>query len=153
MNRAVSILFYMILAFITCVMAANVKPVTAEIGTDAQDRRDAINHVYIAGIFAVLFIVSALRFDIGNDYAQYTLTAHEVYAGGYVVTEAGFNALVKLVYTLLNREYYEVVFALFAVVTLLLFLRVFYRDSACFSQSFFLFMTLGIYFQTFNTVR
>lgn len=153
MGRVVSILFYMILAFITCVMAANVKPAAAGRGTDAYYRRCAVNHVYIAGIFAILFIVSALRFDIGNDYAQYTLTAHEAYVGGYVVTETGFNVLVKLVYTLLNREYYEVVFALFAIVTLALFLRVFYRDSADFSQSFFLFMTLGLYFQTFNTVR
>ena len=153
MSRAVSVLFYMILAFITCVMATNVKPVTAGRGTDAYYRRCAVNHVYIAGIFVILFIVSALRFDIGNDYAQYTLTAHEAYVGGYVVTEAGFNILVKLVYTLFNREYYEIVFALFAIVTLVLFLRVFDRDSVNFSQSFFLFMTLGLYFQTFNTVR
>lgn len=153
MSRAVSVLFYMFLAFATYVMAANVKPVTAEKGTDACFRRNAVNRVYIAGIFAVLFLVSALRFDIGNDYAQYTHTAHEAYVGGYVVTEAGFNVLVKLVYTLLNREYYEVIFALFALVTLALFLHVFYRDSADFSQSFFLFMTLGLYFQTFNTVR
>lgn len=153
MNRAVSILFYLFIAFLTYVMAANVKPVTAEQGTDAYYRRNAVNRVYIAGIFAVLFIVSAFRFDIGNDYAQYTLTAHEAYVGGYVVTEAGFNILVKLVYTLLNREYYEVIFALFAFITLTLFLHAFYRNSADFSQSFFLFMTLGLYFQTFNTVR
>lgn len=153
MGRAVSVLFYLFLAFITYVMATNVRPVTTGVGTDAYYRRKAVNRVYIAGIFTILFLVSALRFDIGNDYTQYTLTAHEAYVGGYVVTEAGFNVLVKLVYTLFNREYYEIVFALFAFVTLAIFLHVFERDSADFSQSFFLFMTLGLYFQTFNTVR
>lgn len=158
MDRAISVLFYTVLAFITCVMASNVKSVTAQTemdayGTDASIRRNTVNHVYIAGIFALLFLVSALRFDIGNDYAQYTLTAHEAYVGGYVVTEVGFNILVRAIYTLFYGECYEVIFALFAAATLFLFLRGFYRDSVSFSQSFFLFMTLGLYFQTFNTIR
>lgn len=153
MSRAGSIIFYMAIAFVTCVMARNVDTITMQKDTDACLRQRAINKLYIAGIFAVLFIVSALRFDIGNDYAQYTLTAHEAYVGGYVVTETGFNLLVKAVYTLLGQEYYEVIFAIFAFATLLLFLRSFYRDSVDFSQSFFLFMMLGLYFQTFNTVR
>lgn len=153
MGRSVSILFYMAIAFLTCIMAVNVKPVIAAEGTDAYLRRKALNRLYLAGIFAVLFTVSALRFDIGNDYAQYTLTAHEAYVGGYVVTETGFNLLVKFLYTLFNAECYEVIFAIFAFATLSLFLRVLYRDSADFSQGFFLFMMLGLYFQTFNTVR
>ena len=66
----------------------------------------------------MLFLMSALRFDIGNDYWQYTQTAHEVYVGGYVVTEVGFNWLVKLLYLLSGGEYYELVFAFFAFVTL-----------------------------------
>lgn len=95
----------------------------------------------------------ALRFDIGNDYGQYTQTAHEAYVGGYVVTEAGFNWLVRLLYGIAGGEYYELVFAVFAFVTLLFFLKAFMRQSVSFSQTFFLFMTLGLYFQTFNTVR
>jgi len=121
--------------------------------TDVCLRKTALNKLYLVGIFTILFVVSALRFGIGNDYPQYTLTAHEAYVGGYVVTEPGFNYLVRFLYTLLHGEYYEAVFAVFGFVTLLLFLRVLYRDSVDFSQSFFLFMTLGIYFQTFNTVR
>lgn len=153
MDRVLSVIFYMAIAFITYVMSTNIRSVTVAGGTDAALRRRALNRLYLAGIFAVLFMVSALRFGIGNDYAQYTLTAHEAYVGGYVVTETGFNLLVRFVYTLFGRECYEVVFAIFGFATLLLFLWVFYRDSADFSQSFFLFMTLGLYFQTFNTVR
>ncbi len=153
MARIISIVFYIAVAFGTCIMALHVRPACAGARKDACLRQNALNRLFLSGIFAVLFAVSALRFGIGNDYAQYTLTAHEAYVGGYVVTEPGFNYLVRLVYTLFGWECYEAVFALFAFFTLFLFLRVFYRDSADFAQSFFLFMTLGLYFQTFNTVR
>lgn len=153
MSRAVSVIFYMVITLITCVMSKNVCSVTVEGKTDANLRKKALNKLYLVGIFASLFVVSALRFGIGNDYRQYTITAHEAYVGGYVVTEAGFNYLVRAIYTLLGAEYYEAVFAVFAFVTLLIFLHVLYRDSVDFAQSFFLFMALGFYFQTFNTVR
>lgn len=166
MNRMLSIIFYAAIAAITYVMSRRVDNKAAlgskaEYGDfavgrkqkDAQLRRCALNKLYIAGIFAILFAISALRYGIGNDYGQYVVTAHEAYVGGYVVTEMGFNFLVRLIYALFGGECYEVVFAIFAFVTLLIFLKVFYRDSVDFSQSFFLFMTLGIYFQTFNTVR
>jgi hypothetical protein len=112
-----------------------------------------MNKVLLAGIFMILFTVSALRFDIGNDYYTYTQTAHEASVGGYVVTEVGFNYLVRIVYTVLNGEYYEAVFAIFAFVTLAIFLKAIKRQSVNFFDTFFLFMMLGIYFQTFNTVR
>ena len=147
MNRALSIIFYAAITIITYVMSRNVD------NKDALLRTRALNRLYIAGIFAILFTVSALRYGIGNDYEQYAATAHEAYVGGYVVTEPGFNFLVRIVYTIFGGECYEAIFAIFAFVTLFIFLKVFYRDSADFSQSFFLFMALGIYFQTFNTVR
>lgn len=161
MDRILSIMFYAAIAAITYVMSTRVdnkaavciKATVEKKQKDALLRRCALNKLYIAGIFAILFTLSALRYGIGNDYEQYIVTAHEAYVGGYVVTEPGFNVLVRLVYTIFGGECYEVIFALFAFVTLLIFLKVLYRDSADFSQSIFLFMTLGIYFQTFNTVR
>lgn len=95
------------------------------------------NRLYMTGIFCILFMVSALRFDIGNDYRQYTQTAHEAYVGGYVVTEAGFNVLVRFLYGIMGGEYYELVFAVFAFVTLYFFLKAFWRQSVDFSQTFF----------------
>lgn len=76
------------------------------------------NRLYFIGIFLVLFLMFALRFDIGNDYWQYTQTAHEVYVGGYVVTEVGFNWLVRLLYQFSGGECYELMFAVFAFATL-----------------------------------
>ncbi len=152
MGKTGSIAFYAILSLITCVMATRVRQPAHE-SADSRLRQMSLNRLFIAGIFVILFAVSALRSGIGNDYWQYADTAHEAYVGGYVVTEAGFNVLVRAVYTLFNCECYEVVFAIFAFVTLALFLHTLYRDSVDFAFSFFLFMSLGIYFQTFNTVR
>lgn len=143
-----SVCLYLLLTVITVWMA---RQVTIE--QKQPGRRYALQKSYVIGIFLVLFACSALRFDVGNDYQQYTYTAHEAYVGGYVVTEAGFNYLVKLVYGLFGGEYYEIVFALFAFVTLFFFLKAIYEQSIDFGFSFFLFMTLGFYFQTFNTVR
>lgn len=156
MTRIVSILFYLSIAAGTCVMAYQIQPYHADETVWSCGRRTSKsfqNRLFITGIFCILFLAAALRFDIGNDYGQYTQTAHEAYVGGYVVTESGFNWLVRFLYWLAGGEYYELVFAVFAFVTLLFFFKAFTRQSVNFSQTFFLFMTLGLYFQTFNTVR
>ena len=155
-GRIFSIVFYMLIAAGTCAMAYRIQPYAADepvwIGGE-RSVKSVRNRLYMTGIFCILFMVSALRFDIGNDYRQYTQTAHEAYVGGYVVTEAGFNVLVRFLYGIMGGEYYELVFAVFAFVTLYFFLKAFWRQSVDFSQTFFLFMMMGLYFQTFNTVR
>lgn len=145
----------MFIAALTCVMASRVEPAAGgpEWACGRRTEKSFRNRLYITGIFAALFLMLALRFDIGNDYRQYTQTAHEAYVGGYVVTEAGFNSLVRVLYFLAGGECYELMFAVFAFATLAFFMKAFERQSADFSQTFFLFMTLGLYFQTFNTVR
>lgn len=155
-DRILSILFYLSIAAVTCAMAYRIQEYQAGEPVWVHGRRtekNFQNRLLFIGIFCILFTVAALRFDIGNDYRQYTETAHEAYVGGYVVTEVGFNWLVRLLYGIAGGEYYELVFAVFAFVTLLFFLRAFARQSVSFPQSFFLFMTLGLYFQIFNTVR
>lgn len=149
--RAASICFYALIAGVTIAMAGQVK---TEYRLQPKGTRAVVgNQIFIAGIFAILFLCSALRFDIGNDYEQYTQTAHEAFVGGYVVTEVGFNWLVRIVYTLFCGEYYEIVFAIFAFATILIFLKALYEQSVDFKASFFIFMTLGLYFQTYNTMR
>lgn len=155
-DRICSILFYIAITVMTSLMALQVINNKQSISCFANGRRTRQsfgNRLFITGIFVILFLCSALRFDIGNDYWKYTQTAHEVYVGGYVVTEMGFNFIVKLIYGLCGSECYELVFALFAFVTIRIFLKAFYEQSVDFSWTFFLFMTMGLYFQTFNTVR
>lgn len=156
LGRVCSIVLYALIAAVTCIMAYQIQPLQAgDAGwvNGQRTRRSYQNRLFMTGIFLILFAILALRFDIGNDYRQYTQTAHEAYVGGYVVTEVGFNMLVKLLYQIAGGEYYELVFAVFAFFTLLFFLKAFIRQSVSFYQTFFLFMTWGLYFQTFNTVR
>ncbi|MCM1182573.1 MAG: EpsG family protein [Roseburia sp.] len=156
LDRACSIVFYLVIAATTGLMASRVSAggAKAPVFVNGERTRQSFwNRLFLTGIFAILFLCAALRFDVGNDYQQYTQTAHEAYVGGYVVTEIGFNRLVRLVYTLLGGEYYEAVFAIFSFATIWVFLRALYRQSVSFTQSFFLFMTLGLYFQTYNTMR
>ena len=141
-----SILFYLLIAAGTIYLSGR-----AEYSRKNGNR--FLTKTYVSAVFVILFLCAALRFDVGNDYSQYTQTAHEASVGGYVVTEVGFNWLVRLVYGLCGGEYYEVVFAIFAFATLYLFLKAMYEQSESFAFSFFLFMTLGLYFQTYNTVR
>ena len=117
------------------------------------NRRSFLNKSALLFLFTVLTGLAALRIDVGNDYGNYVNTFHEIYVGGYVVTEPGFNLLVSFLYTLSGGENYLLVFGFFAAATTFLFLKAMYDQSLDFPLSFALFMLLGLYFRTFNTVR
>lgn len=121
--------------------------------TYGTTRRQALSWVCLIAVFNILFLLSALRGEVGNDYKTYAVTFHEVWVNGYVVTEPGFNLLVKIVYTIVGHENYIAVFAVFSFATVFLFVKTFHEDSENFFLSMFLFMTLGLYFRTFTTVR
>lgn len=104
-------------------------------------------------IFTTLFIVSAIRLDVGQDYGRYVWFMHMVVYDGHVPTEIGFNVLVKLIYWLFGYGNFLIVFAVIAFLTIMIFLWTLYRDSENFWFSFFLFMSFGYYFQSFSTVR
>lgn len=116
-------------------------------------RQQACNRVCLPAIFAILFLLSACRLNVGNDYAKYVEFMHLVNCDAYVPTEIGFNLLVKLVYGLSGYENFLLVFAVYAFVTAFFFLLAMYEQSDEFRLTFFLFMMLGYYFQTFSTVR
>lgn len=116
-------------------------------------RQQLCNRVCLTAIFAVLFLLSACRLNVGNDYARYVEFMHLVNCDAYVPTEIGFNLLVKLLYGLSGYENFLLVFAFYSFVTVLFFLLAMYEQSDEFGLTFFLFMALGYYFQTFSTVR
>lgn len=116
-------------------------------------RQQLCNRVCLTAIFLILFLLSACRLNVGNDYAKYVEFMHLVNCDAYVPTEIGFNLLVKLIYGLSGYENFLLVFAVYSFVTVLFFLLAMYRQSDEFGLTFFLFMTLGYYFQTFSTVR
>lgn len=116
-------------------------------------RQQILNRLCLVSVFLLLFGVSALRLNVGNDYAKYVEFMHLIRCDAMVPTEFGFNAVVKFLYRISGFENYLLVFAVFAFVTIFLFMKAIYDQADSFGMSFFLFMTLGYYFQTFNTVR
>ncbi len=116
-------------------------------------RQQLCNRVCLTAIFVILFLLSACRLNVGNDYAKYVEFMHLVNCDAYVPTEIGFNLMVKLIYGLSGYENFLLVFAFYAFVTVLFFLLAMYEQSDEFGLTFFLFMALGYYFQTFSTVR
>lgn len=152
------IILYALVAATTMALACLVKKqaqqVTGQLHrTERFTRRQGLNTLSLLAIFTVLFLLAALRLEVGNDYGTYVDTIHEIYVGGYVVTEPLFNAVVKVLCELSGGENYLLVFAVFAFVTIWIFLKALYEQTDDFPLAFFLFMTLGIYFRTFNTVR
>lgn len=116
-------------------------------------RQQLLNGICLLFMFLVLFAVSACRLNVGNDYAKYVEFMHLVNCDAYVPTEIGFNTIVKIIYGISGFENFLLVFAFFALFTVLLFLAAIYKQADSFGFSFFLFMAFGYYFQSFNTVR
>lgn len=145
-------ILYITVAAVTALLAGmvNNRPVTRPYRTT---RQQMCNRVCLLSIFLILFALSACRLNVGNDYAKYVEFMHLVNCDAYVPTEIGFNLLVKVIYGLSGFENYLLVFAVYAFVTLWFFLRAMYEQSDDFPLTFFLFMALGYYFQTFSTVR
>lgn len=145
-------ILYVTVAVVTVLLASlvNNRTVTQPYSVT---RQQLCNRVSLTAIFVILFTLSACRLNVGNDYAKYVEFMHLVWCNSYVPTEIGFNLLVKLVYWMSGYENYLLVFAIYAFVTVGLFLAAIYDLSDEFGLSFFLFMALGYYFQTFSTVR
>ena len=150
-------IFYGLLGAVTIALACLVENRASccakAVGGMGMTRRQACRCAAHCTLFLLLAGKAALRIDVGNDYGNYVNTFHEIYVGGYVVTEPGFNWLVRFLFLLSGGENYLLVFGLFAVATAVIFLKAMYDQSVDFTLSFALFMLLGLYFRTFNTVR
>ena len=145
-------ILYITVAAVTVLLGSmvNCRPVMQPYRTT---RQQMCNRVCLFAVFLILFALSACRLNVGNDYAKYVEFMHLVNCDAYVPTEAGFNLLVKIIYGLSGFENYLLVFAVYAFVTIGIFLFGMYEQSEDFPLTFFLFMALGYYFQTFSTVR
>lgn len=149
-------LLYVILTIVTTAFAYFVKR-SGENFTTGQmlTRRSMRNGILLCGIFLMLFFVSAFRFRVGNDYSRYEEFFRLMMIEGSdgVPTEIGFNLLAKGIQYLFGTNVNLFIFAVFAALTIGLFLKGIYQLSVEFCFSFFLFMTFGYYFNSMNTVR
>lgn len=153
-------ILYISVAAITILLAA-----AKEYAAGKVSRQDAygsraryFGRACMAAIFVILTLVSAFRVNVGNDYATYVEFMHRLYTDKYIAdagvpTEWGFNLLARIVYALSGGENFLLVFAIYAAVTIAVFLYAMWEMSDDFALSFFMFMTLGMYLQSFSTVR
>lgn len=119
-----------------------------------KSRQETLNGVLVAGIFLVLFSLSALRVGIGNDYWVYRYNfLHIIDGNAKVPYEIGFKVLVRVLQGLFGYDNYRVVFAFMSFVTCAFFMRGLFDSSDWFALSFFLFMANGFYFMSFSNVR
>lgn len=152
-------LIYLLLTLVTIGLAFNIRKIAFDnkgeyvFSYSGISRQKALNIISMVSIFIMLFAVSALRLNVGNDYAKYTNFMHLIYSNAYVPTEIGFNLLVYVVYYLSGYENYILVFAIFSFATVLLFLKAMKDLSSSFRWSFLMFMLLAYYFQSLSTVR
>ena len=123
-------------------------------GRIPRNRQEMLNLVFLAGIFTVLFSLSALRIGIGNDYWTYRYQFLHIISGDTEVSfEIGFKALVIVLQGLFGYDNYRIVFAAMAFLTSLFFIKGLFDSSDWFVMTFFLFMASGFYFMSFSNVR
>ena len=122
-------------------------------GMRAGSRGSLLRRSCLFLIALILMVPAILRQETGNDYLRYVEFFHLASIDAYVPTEAGFNWLAKAVYGLCGYENYLLLFAIYAVMTILVMLAVIRQQAENFCFSFFLFMMFGYYFQSFNTMR
>lgn len=122
---------------------------------NSVSRQQMVNRILVAGIFALLFGVSACRIHVGNDYGGYLEIFEALHEGRHVSTEIGFNAVVLAVQFFFGAGQISslVIFALFAFATVFFLLRAAFDQSEWFGYTVFLFMVQGYYFSSMTTVR
>lgn len=145
-------ILYLVIAILTVLMGFMVRN-EEKTSYGIITKQQLLNKICLAAIFCILFFLCAFRDGVGNDYGTYVNNAHEIYVGGITVTEWGYNLVVKALYILAGGEKYQLVFGFFGFLTIFIFLKAMYDQSESFALSYMLFMSLGIYFRSFSTVR
>ncbi len=118
-------------------------------------RQQLINRIVLGAIFTLLFVVSATRFYVGNDYGEYIRIFDALNEHKHVSTEIGFNIVVRTVQAIYGAGEFSnrILFALFSFGTVFFFLKAVYDQSEWFVYSIFLLMTGGYYFSSMTSVR
>ena len=150
-------IIYIVLALVTVLLSIRIESKCDKLSY-GYSKQQVLNAFCLLSVFLLLFAVSALRVNVGNDYAKYMEFFHlnrcKLETETVVPTEPGFNVLCIFLYLISGRtENYFLMFGVFAFFTVLLFLWGMYKQSDWFFMTFLMFMTLGYYFYSFSMVR
>ncbi len=114
----------------------------------------AFSRLLAFSVFLLLFMVSAARIAVGNDYWPYVFSFNLISQDRNVASEIGFNTLVRFVQWMCHfTKYYVVVFAIISFFTCFFFVKGIYKESVWFAYSVFLLMANGFYYSSLNSVR
>lgn len=147
-------ILYVGLTLLTCLIAYGVDSDAPRCPVGTL-RKEAENKVRVMAIFTLLFVVSAIREAVGNDYGEYLQIFDKISRNAHVSTEIGFNTIVRICQYLFGTGEVSarIILGLFSLGTAYFLVKALYDQSTWFVMSFFLLMTQGFYFNSLNTVR
>lgn len=111
------------------------------------------NRVLIISIFTILFLVSALRYEVGFDYCGYIGIFQRIYEYRRVSTEIGFNLIVRFFQWFLGPDTFIPIFAAMAWITIYYMIKSLYQEMKIFWLGFTIFMMSAFYFNSLTTIR
>lgn len=101
--------------------------------------------------FSVLSFFSAIRDDCGCDYYSYVRHIENIQAGFPNYMEEGFQIVARQIGSFSHNPRYVII--LFGILTCFFFVKAIWDQSQNKLLSVYLFLTWGLYFMTFNTIR
>lgn len=110
--------------------------------------------LFILGSFTSLWVVAALRDNVGTDFLEYEYLYYQIKGlsfGSQISIEPFYFLLNKLL-NILNLDS-QWLFVTSGFIIYYLYYRVIIREASYFELSIYLFIILGFYFSTFNILR
>jgi len=105
---------------------------------------------FLAVSFILLFIISALRYNVGTDYNSYVVWFNNI-TEITELNDIGFNIIIMLIKLLNGHSQWMFVISSFLI--LFFVYKSCYENQKYYDLSLFLFITLLFYFSSFNTLR
>ena len=115
------------------------------------DKYKLLKKLEFAIIFLTLAVFSAIRDEIGVDYASYMNHIQNIQLGKPNYMESGFKFLAKVIGRINSNP--RLVIIVFAILTSFFYIKAIYEQSSNVLMSIFIFLSWGYYFFTFNTIR
>lgn len=120
-------------------------------GKGTFGRIDLSYILYMIPIILILSFVSAVRDGVGIDYDAYVFFIDRIQDGIKTHMEFGF-VQISLLLSKINQNP-RLVIIVFGILTIIIFAKSIWDQSVNIGYSFFVFLTWGYYFVTFNTIR
>jgi len=104
-------------------------------------------------IFTLLCGTAALRIASGNDYWQYVSYFSLISQNRHVSMEFGFRQIVLLLQAIFGKDNYLAIFGAVSIATVFFFLKGIVKLSCYLWASLGIFLALGYYYFSFNSIR